>query len=126
MFPVASPSAVTGRLLIPSNVTTAAGGGLEGSSAGELSRALLPEVRRRKFRIAARLEGLTGGGFNEGCCCCSCCWACSSALAMLSTVSVLDRSTAVSMVGALGLRRNFGILSMAGKVGEGGRTEKLE
>ena len=35
---------------------------------------------------------------------------------MLSTVSLLDRSTAVSMVGFLGLRRNLGIRSMAGMV----------
>lgn len=31
---------------------------------------------------------------------------------MLSTVSLLERSMAVSMVGFLGLRRNLGILSM--------------
>jgi hypothetical protein len=111
---------VTGRLLTPSWLTTA-GGGLEGSSTGGLSRALFVELRKRKFRKAALLESLD---FGVGTCCpCACDWrfaacACSSELAILSTVSLLERSTAVSIVGFFGLRLNLGILSIAPEFGK--------
>lgn len=114
-----SPSAVTGRLLTPSWLTTA-GGGLEGNSTGGLSRALFVEPRKRKFRNAALFESLDFCGRT---CCPSCCCdckvaACNSVLAILSTVSLLERSTEVWIVGFLGLRLNLGILSMASGLGK--------
>lgn len=101
--------------LTPSRGIRSVGGGtleLADELAGELSRARFPDVRSLKLRK---------GDFGKGCFLGFPSVAETGAvlvLLKLSFVSVLVRSTWVSIVGGLGLRRSLGILSIASVSGQ--------